>query len=162
MENGGLAPLVKLLQDDTDKNVRSKAQYAISGFLKHHQAGVAEFEKLNGFATLHKILKEDADATMTRKVVFLYNTLVFDSDTLATRCVEDGTLSDLEKILVKYTSEAEDEDMVEKSLRTIHTIITKSNTSVSDELNKACEAAKAKFGKENLQLAESEWKDLGA
>ncbi|KAI8889107.1 Fes1-domain-containing protein [Backusella circina FSU 941] len=148
MENGGLEPLLKLLQNDTDKNVRNKAQYAISGFLKHNQAGVIEFEKSNGFETLQKILKEDTDATILRKVVFLYNTLVFDSDTLATRCVEDGTLKDLEKILVKYTSEEEDEDM--------------SKTPVSDELKKSCEAAKAKFGGENLQLAESEWKDLSA
>lgn len=155
-----MEPLLKLLKDD-DATVRSKAQYAISGFLKHHQAGVEAFDQLNGFESLHDILKNSNDATMLRKVVFLYNSLVFDDAIgLTERLVKDGTLQDLEKVLDKYTNQVEDEDMVEKALRTIHTIITKSKTAPSPELKSLCKAAKEKYGAENLALVESEWKDL--
>ncbi|KAG2211031.1 hypothetical protein INT46_010938 [Mucor plumbeus] len=160
LENQGLEPLVKLLNDE-DKSVRNKAQYAVSGFLKHHQAGVEAFDKLNGFKSLHDILKNCQDANMLRKVVFLYNSLVFDDSIgLTERLVEDGTLEDLQKVLVKYTKEEEDEDMVEKALRTIHTIITKSKITPSSELKEQCKAAQEKYGAEYLGLTDSEWKDL--
>ncbi|CEP19088.1 hypothetical protein [Parasitella parasitica] len=160
MDNGGLGPLVKLLNDE-DTSVRSKAQYAISGFLKHHKAGVEAFDKLNGFESLHNILRNCQDTNMLRKVVFLYNSLVFDDDVgLTERLVKDGTLDDLQKVLVKYTKEQEDEDMVEKALRTIHTIIIKSKITPSNELKEQCKAAKEKYGAENLGLIDEEWKDL--
>jgi hsp70-interacting protein len=160
MGHGGLEPLLKLLKDE-DATVRNKAQYAISGFLKHHEAGVEAFDQLNGFEILHDILKNATDDAMLRKVVFLYNSLVFDdTQGLTERLVKDGTLQDLEKVLDKYTSQVEDEDMVEKALRTIHTIITKSKTVPSAELKKLCKAAKEKYGADNLALVESEWKDL--
>ncbi|KAI8638341.1 armadillo-type protein [Parasitella parasitica] len=160
MDNGGLEPLVKLLNDE-DESVRNKAQYAISGFLKHNKAGVEAFDKLDGFDQLHNILKNCQDASMLRKVVFLYNSLVFDDDIgLTERLVKDGILDDLQKVLVKYTKEQEDEDMVEKTLRTIHSIITKRKIAPSSELKEQCKAAKEKYGAENLGLVDSEWKDL--
>lgn len=159
LSHGGLKPLSALLSD-SDKSVRNKAQYAISGFLKHHPAGVAEFEKLDGFTLLHNFLKEEQDATMLRKVVFLYNSLVFDNEALATTLVQDGTLQDLQNVLVKYTKEHEDEDMVEKALRTIHTIITKGKLTPSNELKQAVKEAQQKYGAENLGLVQDEWKDL--
>ncbi|KAI9475758.1 MAG: armadillo-type protein [Benjaminiella poitrasii] len=162
MENGGLEPLLKLLRDEKDASVRSKAQYAISGFLKHNQAGVEAFDKLNGFDVLQDILTNSTEANMVRKVVFLYNSLVFDDNSinLTERLIKNGTLQNLQKVLVKYTKEEEDEDMVEKTLRTIHTILTKSSTSPSNELKEQCKAAKDKYGADNLGLVESEWKDL--
>jgi hsp70-interacting protein len=160
MANGGLKPLLALLQDQ-DESVRNKAQYAISGYLKHHEAGVQEFEKLNGFDILHKILKSnDTDPAMLRKVVFLYNSLVFDNEELAKSLAEDGTLQDLQNVLVKYTKEEEDEDIVEKALRAIHTILTKAKLSPSVELKQAVKEAQEKYGAENLGLVDSEWKDL--
>lgn len=159
LENEGLKPLLALLGDE-DKDVRNKAQYAISGFLKHHAAGVKAFEELNGFDVLHKILKsDDTDPAMLRKVVFLYNSLVFDNENLSKALTQDGTLDDLQKVLVKYTKE-DDEDMVEKALRTIHSIIVKSKVPVSQQLKEQAQQAKDKFGAENLGLADSEWKDL--
>ncbi|CAO3645272.1 unnamed protein product [Mucor hiemalis] len=159
LDNEGLKPLLALLQDD-DMNVRNKAQYAISGFLKHHAEGVKAFEELNGFQVLHDILKsEETDPAMLRKVVFLYNSLVFDNETLSKALTQDGTLDDLQKVLVKYTKE-DDEDMVEKALRTIHSIIVKSKIPVSQELKTQVQQAKDKYGAENLALADSEWKDL--
>lgn len=160
MENGGLEPLLRLLQDD-DKLVRNKAQYAISGFLKHHKEGVEAFKALDGFKILHSLLKSPlTDAAMLRKVVFLYNSLVIDNEELAKEFAQDGTLDDLVYVLVKYTKDEEDEDMVEKALRTVHTIVTKSNTLVSEELKQNVQQAKEKYGAENLALADSEWKDL--
>lgn len=160
MDNGGLKPLLRLLQDE-DKLVRNKAQYAISGFLKHHKEGVEAFKELNGFEILHDILKSPlTDAAMLRKVVFLYNSLVIDDEELAKDLAQDGTLDDLIYVLVKYTKDEEDEDIVEKALRAIHTIITKSNTPVSEELKQNVQQAKEKYGAENLALADSEWKDL--
>ncbi|KAI7900277.1 armadillo-type protein [Cokeromyces recurvatus] len=162
LENGGLEPLLKLLKEDEDASVRNKAQYAISGFLKHHQAGVEAFEKLNGFDILQDILKTSKESNMVRKVVFLYNSLVFDDNTncLTERLIKNGTLQELQRILVKYTTEEEDEDMVEKTLRTIHTIITKTNTTPSNELKEQCKIAKDKYGADNLGLVDSEWKSL--
>lgn len=161
MKNGGLEPLLKLIHDE-DKSVRNKALYAISGFLKHHQAGVEAFDALHGFESLHNIVKKNEDPTLVRKVVFLYNSLVFDDQngTLTQRLINDGTLSDLQKILVKYTKDEEDEDMVEKALRTIHTIIIKSKAAPSDELKQQCKEAQDKYGADNLGLVDTEWKDL--
>ncbi|KAI9345065.1 armadillo-type protein [Pilaira anomala] len=160
LEHGGLKPLLSLLKDE-DKMVRNKAQYAISGFLKHHQAGVDAFKALNGFEALHDILKSPTtDPAMLRKVVFLYNSLVFDDEALSKELVKNGTLDDLIKVLVKYTKEEEDEDMVEKALRTIHSLLVKSKTNVSAELKQHVQEAKEKYGAENLGLADSEWKDL--
>jgi hypothetical protein len=159
LDNNGLKPLLALLHDD-DQGVRNKAQYAISGFLKHHEAGVKAFEQLNGFDILHSILKsENTDPAMLRKVVFLYNSLVFDNESLSKSLTQDGTLQDLQHVLVKYTEE-DDEDMVEKALRTIHSIVTKSKIEVSSELKQQIQQAREKFGAENLALADSEWKDL--
>ncbi|KAG0743911.1 hypothetical protein G6F57_007144 [Rhizopus arrhizus] len=159
MTHGGLQPLLNLLAHDADKGVRNKALYAISGFLKHNTSGVLEFEKLDGFNVLRVILSTE-DTAMLRKVIFLYNSLMIDNEALATRFVKDGTFDDFQKVLIKYTEEDEDEDMVEKTLRTIHTVVTKSQASVSDELRKACQKAKDKYGTDNLNLVESEWKDL--
>ncbi|CAO3681501.1 unnamed protein product [Rhizopus stolonifer] len=159
MKQGGLVPLLNLLAHDEDKGVRNKALYAISGFLKHNEEGFLEFQKLDGLNVLHSILS-DKDATMLRKVVFLYNSLMFDNATLAGELVKDNTYNDFLSILEKYTVEIDDEDMVEKTLRTIHTLITKSQTPVSEELKKTCQTAKDKYGADNLNLVESEWKDL--
>lgn len=160
MENGGLKPLLNLLQDE-DKMVRNKAQYAISGFLKHHKEGVEAFKALDGFEVLHSILKSPlTDPAMLRKVVFLYNSLVIDDEDLAQTFAKDGTLDDLMYVLEKYTKDEEDEDMVEKALRTIHTIVTKSKTPVTEVLKQSVQQAKEKYGAENLALADSEWKDL--
>jgi hypothetical protein len=161
LKNGGLEPLLKLIHDD-DKSVRNKALYAISGFLKHHQAGVEAFDALDGFEALDNILKTSQDATLVRKVVFLYNSLVFDDESgaLTQRLIQNGTLNQLQNVLVKYTKEQEDEDMVEKALRTIHTIIVESKTAPSDELKQQCKEAKEKYGADNLGLVDSEWNDL--
>ncbi|KAI8981677.1 armadillo-type protein [Mycotypha africana] len=162
LDNQGLEPLLKLLKDE-NKEVRSKALYAVSGFLKHFAPGVAAFDQLNGFTTLHDMLKDpEIDPNMLRKVVFLYNSLIFDDQSigLTQRFLEDGTFEDLQKVLVKYTKEQDDEDMVEKTLRTIHTLVTKAKMRVPDELKQHCKDARDKYGADNLALVEDEWKDL--
>ncbi|PHZ11115.1 Fes1-domain-containing protein [Rhizopus microsporus ATCC 52813] len=159
LSHGGLEPLLRLLDTDQDNEVRSKALYAISGLLKHNAEALAAFEPLDGFNVLRRILHHE-NPTMVRKVIFLYNSLMIDNESLAARLVHDHTLEDLEGILKTYTTERDDEDMVEKTLRTIHTMIQKSQKTPSDELRKTCQAAKDKYGADNLNLVESEWKDL--
>ncbi|GAA5803239.1 hypothetical protein HPULCUR_008716 [Helicostylum pulchrum] len=160
LSHDGLKPLLSLLTDE-DQAVRNKALYAVSGFLKHFEEGVEAFKTLNGFEALHDILKcPTTDPAMLRKIVFLYNSLVFDDEELSKKLAQNGTLDDLVRVLVKYTKEEDDEDMVEKALRTIHSLIVKSETPISAELKQHVEEAKQKYGAENLGLVDSEWKDL--
>ncbi|KAI8355083.1 armadillo-type protein [Choanephora cucurbitarum] len=160
LDNQGLAPLVQLLKDQ-DSSVRSKAIYAISCFLKHNPVGVQSFDQLEGLSVLQTLLKQSDDTTALRKIVFLYNSLIFENESVLKRAVENDTMRDLDAILVKYTTkESEDEDMVEKTLRTLHTLITKGGLSVPDELKQHIKAACTQFGLENLALVESEYQEL--
>ncbi|KAI8389327.1 armadillo-type protein [Blakeslea trispora] len=160
LDNQGLVPLVELLRDQ-DGSVRSKAIYAISCFLKHNPAGVQTFEQLEGLSVLQTLLKQLDDTTALRKIVFLYNSLIFENDSVLQYAVKNNTLQDLDAILVKYTQkETEDEDMVEKTLRTLHTFVTKSGLSVSDPLKQHIQDARTQFGLENLALTESEYQEM--
>lgn len=58
LANGGLEPLVNLLKNDQDKEVKAKALYAISGLLKHCPSAVEAFELQGGFKLLGDLLKE--------------------------------------------------------------------------------------------------------
>jgi len=161
MRHGGLKPMLDLLQNDHDDGVRSKALYAISGFLKHNAVGVKEFERLDGFDIFEKTLKSDkTHAALMRKLVFLFNSMIIDNASLADKFMKNNTLEELDKVLVKYTSIEEDEDLVEKVLRTIHSIVQNSQHTLSPELKKHCAEAKDKFGADNLNLTASEWNNL--
>ncbi|KAI7894238.1 uncharacterized protein EV154DRAFT_560465 [Mucor mucedo] len=82
--------------------------------------GAEAFEALDGFAILHTILKSPlTDTTMLKEFVFLYNIIIIDDDELSMAFAKDGTLDDLMYVLNKFTKEEEDEDIVEKALRTI-------------------------------------------
>ncbi|KAI8997137.1 armadillo-type protein [Pilobolus umbonatus] len=161
LTHGGLEPLLKLLSDDEDVDVRSKALYATSGFLKHNSTGVKAFDALNGFDVLENMLKSSKTTpAILRKIIFLYNSLIIDDRAVADKLVKDGTIEDLDKILVKYTTVEEDEDIVEKVLRTIHSITQNTTVTLSPAMKKHCLDAKNKYGADNLNLIDSEWKDL--
>ncbi|KAI9029883.1 armadillo-type protein [Phycomyces nitens] len=114
LKNNGLEPLVAILKKkDEDKQVRSKAIYAISCFLKHFKEGVEGFEALDGFSALANILKDEQDASILRKVVFSFNSLMLENPQLPSILLSHGVVEVLDGVLAKYTEEG-DEDMVEK------------------------------------------------
>ncbi|KAI8093732.1 armadillo-type protein [Halteromyces radiatus] len=160
LEQKGLTPLIKLLSSD-QKTERAKAQYAISGLLKHCPTAVEEFKSMNGFQIMANILKNSADDTPTvRKVIFLYNTLMIENPSLAEELVKDGMVKVLDDVIVKYTIE-DDEDLVEKALRTLHTLAEHQSFSiVNDDMRAHIKSAKEKFGADNLNLDKKEWDDL--
>ncbi|KAI8372954.1 armadillo-type protein [Radiomyces spectabilis] len=157
LNNGGLEPLLNLLKNkDEDKEVRSKAQYAISGFLKHFPEGMTAFKELNGFDAFVDIVQRDEDPAIVRKVIFLYNILMLDDRDLAILLIQKGSMHDLDTIIAKYT-EADDEDMVEKALRALYTMLSESNTPTPPDAKKHAQEAASKFGQANLGLDKSEW-----
>ncbi|KAI8327655.1 armadillo-type protein [Chlamydoabsidia padenii] len=163
LEHKGLPVLAKLLSSD-QKEERAKAQYAVSGLLKHCPAAVEEFQQVNGFKTMLNIMKQNVDdASTLRKVVFLYNTLIFENPILTKEFIKDGIVSALNNVMVKYTAE-KDEDMVEKTLRTLHTLIQQqkqqSSGIITDGIKKNIQQAQDTFGADNLNLDTNEWNDL--
>ncbi|ORZ02195.1 armadillo-type protein [Syncephalastrum racemosum] len=161
LANGGLEPLVNLLKNDQNTEVKAKALYAISGLLKHCPSAVEAFELQGGFKLLGDLLKESDNPNMVRKIVFLLNSLMIDNAKVAKLLLEGNLLQELDVVLVKYTkSENQDEDMIEKTLRTLHTLVTQTCTSVSPEMKQHVEEARSTFGQENLGLAAEEWTQL--
>ncbi|KAG0170228.1 hsp70 nucleotide exchange factor fes1 [Apophysomyces sp. BC1034] len=160
LRNNGLEPLVTLLKQEENKEVRAKVQYAISGFLKHFPEGVEAFKKLDGFRVLADIIKNADDTPILRKVVFTFNSLMLENSTLASDLIEMGILEDLQAVIIKYTQQEEDEDMVEKALRTLHTLVTQTKTTVPEQLKKYIVEARDKYGADNLGLDRPEWDDL--
>jgi hsp70-interacting protein len=58
LDNNGLEPLLNLLRNTAeDKEVRAKAQYALSGLIKHFPEGLAQFKEKGGFEALAEIVK---------------------------------------------------------------------------------------------------------
>ncbi|KAI8048773.1 armadillo-type protein [Gilbertella persicaria] len=147
LENQGLDPLIQLLKD-SEPSVCNKALYAISGFLKHNAAGVKAFDQHQGFQILQDFLHSD-NPTVLRKVVFLYNSLIFEND------IQCDILEDLDAILTQHS---QDEDLVEKTLRTMHTLVIKKQLSLSDSMKQHIQEARKRYS--DLALAESEFKDL--
>ncbi|KAF7724101.1 hsp70 nucleotide exchange factor fes1 [Apophysomyces ossiformis] len=160
LRNNGLEPLVTLLKNEKNKEVRAKVQYAISGFLKHFPEGVEAFKKLDGFRVLVDIVKAAEDPAIRRKVVFSLNSLMIENDSLAAYLASMGIVEDLDAIIARYTKQEEDEDMVEKALRTLHTLTTQTKTVLSEQTKKDIVEARDKYGAENLGLDKNEWNDL--
>ncbi|KAI8574945.1 hypothetical protein K450DRAFT_264010 [Umbelopsis ramanniana AG] len=58
LDNNGLEPLLNLLSNSAeDKEVRAKAQYAVSGLIKHFPEGLAQFQEKGGFDALADIVR---------------------------------------------------------------------------------------------------------
>lgn len=103
------------------------------------------------------------DASTVRKIVFLYNILILENTPLAEELIRDGIFGTLNEIIVKYTTE-KDEDMVEKALRTLHTLIQQKKSQVSEiitsDMKSKIQQAQDTFGADNLNLDKNEWEDL--
>jgi hsp70-interacting protein len=53
-----MEPLLNLLRNTSeDKEVRAKAQYALSGLIKHYPDAVKQFQEQGGFDVLAEIVK---------------------------------------------------------------------------------------------------------
>lgn len=57
LANNGLEPLVDLLKNEQEKEVRSKVMYAVSGMLKHCAPALEKFKSVGGFDVLADIVK---------------------------------------------------------------------------------------------------------
>lgn len=119
-----------------DKEVRAKAQYALSGSIKHFPAAIDQFREKGGFDVLADIVKKpegkngshyvislwyfmsfitslELDSSTLRKTIFLYNTLMLENPTVAKLLVSQGIHDALANVLSKAIEE-EDEDLAEK------------------------------------------------
>jgi hypothetical protein len=103
------------------------------------------------------------DAATVRKIVFLYNILILENTPLAVELIKDGIVGILNEIIMKYTTE-KDEDMVEKALRTLHTLIQQQKGQISEvftsDMKSKIQQAQDTFGADNLNLDKNEWDDL--
>ncbi|KAI9308785.1 armadillo-type protein [Cunninghamella echinulata] len=157
LEHRGLETLIPLLLSE-HKQERAKVVYAISGILKHQPLAVEEFKSLKGFDHMTSILKNhlEDDAATVRKIIFLYNTLLLENPSLATTELQ-SLVDDLDKVIITYTIKIEDEDMVEKALRTLHTFIQQTQNKLSEDKKQHVIDAKNKYGQDNLNLDKNEW-----
>ncbi|KAI8071201.1 armadillo-type protein [Gongronella butleri] len=157
LKHNGLAPLMQLLKSD-DAKERGKAQYAISSLLKHCRPAYDEFKAQDGLAVLSNILRQHADDVQTvRKIVFLYNTLMVDYDDLAPQLQKDGLINDLDAIITKYTTDTPDEDITEKALRALHTLVQQTGAEIPSDVKTHIQKAKDTFGADELNLSAEEW-----
>jgi len=81
--------------------------------------------------------------------------LIEDAST-AQILIDKETVKRLEEVLEKFK---DDEDMVEKAIRTLHTLLAHTSTPVSANLVATFRDLKARHGE--LGLAEKEWKEFG-
>ncbi|KAI9485117.1 armadillo-type protein [Zychaea mexicana] len=160
LSHNGLEKLVEVLKNEQSKQVKATIIYAVSGLLKHSAKAQEAFAEKGGFEALFDIVKRADEPSTLRKTIFLFNSLLIENKQFATNLLEQGGLHDLDAVLVKYTEQEEDEDMVEKTLRTCHTLTSETKTTVPGDLKQHAQKAADKFGQENLGLAESEWKQL--
>ncbi|CAG8492769.1 1402_t:CDS:2 [Funneliformis mosseae] len=160
-EKGGIRLILNLLNNqEEDKEVRSKALYAISGAIKHYPPGLEQFEKEGGYEILLSLLQTSNDLPILRKVVFLFNTLLLqDTTTVAARIEEKGLAMQMIKLLGTY---GDDEDLSDKILRTLFTKLQNSSKSLSEdeinELRRILPEIKKKYGE--VSLSRSEWEKL--
>jgi len=56
LDNDGLRLILNLLRDDSDSEVRNKAQYAVSGTIKHFPAALAAFTEMGGYNILSEMI----------------------------------------------------------------------------------------------------------
>jgi len=145
-----------LLRDDSDSEVRNKAQYAVSGTIKHFPAALAAFTEMGGYDVLSEAIARMGDPPILHKIIFLYNTLMMENASTAQILLEKGMVKRLEEVLEKFK---DDEDMVEKAIRTLHTLLVHTSTPVPANLVATFRDLKARHGE--LGLAEEEWKEFG-
>lgn len=88
-----LVPLLGLLRNSSDGEVRSKAMYAISGILKHNPKAVDLFGKADGWVTLRGALL-DPNVSLRRKAAFLVNTLLLQDDSASKTDTSNGSTSE--------------------------------------------------------------------
>ncbi|CAO3696774.1 unnamed protein product [Umbelopsis ramanniana] len=160
LDNNGLEPLLNLLSNSAeDKEVRAKAQYALSGLIKHFPEGLAQFQEKGGFDALAEIVKNPQDASTLRKTIFLYNTLMLEDASVAKLLASQDIPEAFAKVLSK-SIEDEDEDLAEKTLRSAYTLVDQASLFVPPKLASEAIRAGDKFGVENLGLSNEEWTTL--
>ncbi|ORZ06183.1 armadillo-type protein [Absidia repens] len=159
LDHQGLPNLITMLQA-SEPQERAKAQYAISGLLKHCAVAVDQFKQADGFQVMATMLKTHTeDATTLRKVIFLYNTLMVENATLATELIKDGLVALLHTTIAHYTKDHADEDMVEKALRTLLTAKQQQPDLVTLD-TPVIQRAHDTFGADHLNLDKAEWATL--
>ncbi|CAO3661106.1 unnamed protein product [Umbelopsis vinacea] len=157
LDNNGLEPMLNLLRNPAeDKEVRAKAQYALSGSIKHFPAAIDQFREKGGFDVLADIVKKPEDSSTLRKTIFLYNTLMLENPTVAKLLVSQGIHDALANVLSKAIEE-EDEDLAEKTLRAACTLIEQTSIFVPPKFASEAIRARDKFGADNLGLSTEEW-----
>lgn len=79
MDNGVLQPVLSSLVNDKDTSVLKKIIYCLSGFLKHNPAGIAAFEKLNGYQKLVDTFEQrKEDPIIQSRILWLLRGLLME------------------------------------------------------------------------------------
>jgi len=160
LNNNGLEPLLSLLRNPSEnKEVRAKAQYALSGLIKHCPEAIEQFRNKGGFDVLAEIVKNAEDSSTLRKTIFLYNSLMLENAALAKLLVDQDIPAALANVLTKAIDE-DDEDLAEKTLRAAYTLIEQTSIFVPPKLASETIRARDKFGADSLGLSNEEWSAL--
>ncbi|KAG0240716.1 hsp70 nucleotide exchange factor fes1 [Actinomortierella wolfii] len=112
------AAVLEMLASDPEKFVRAKAIYAVSGAVKHSEAAQLEFNNLNGYKILLKILEDGTDLTLVRKTIFFINTLLLQDETASRQLMDLHFFHAVDRILKDHM---DDEDLVEKIMVALKT-----------------------------------------
>ncbi|KAL1917912.1 uncharacterized protein VTP21DRAFT_3746 [Calcarisporiella thermophila] len=155
LKAGGLEALMPLLEDESQE-VKAKAVGCVSGSVRNCQEALREFEDRNGWALLAQLLVE-GQASVVRKVVFLYQNVMLDEENVSARLWEEGMAVGLERVLREFQ---DDEDLVAKSLRTLHTFLKQqhANVTVPSSLKECVQEVRQKYTESELD--DNEWKEL--
>ena len=115
LDCGGLEPTLRVLEQDTDSNVRAKALYCVSGAIRHNLAVFDAFHSLQGFRVVANAL-QNAEPGLLRRGVFFWKALLLDDQpTVALRAanaaIECGIVS-----MAVHLADSADLDLLEKCL----------------------------------------------
>lgn len=144
-EAGGLEPILKLLGQDEDVQVRNKALYGVSSLIRQYPEALESFIQLSGFDVMSKVLK-DADLNIARRVMFLIMSL-YQDDSFNTSLSSALVNAGFPNAMISFLENSEDEDLLEKICNAIVAWHEKDQVSFdtfSSSLEKALRALKKK------------------
>ncbi|KAK9763226.1 hsp70 nucleotide exchange factor fes1 [Basidiobolus ranarum] len=157
MDNEGLVPMLRVLREDTDNAVRSKALYCISGLIKHFPEGFKIFTAEGGFQVLKDILNKEDDVSLITKTIFLLNSLVQQQFLTYAHLQKSGLIGDV----IRRTEKDQDNEMiVEKTLFLILTLSSSGDGFAPEQkqsLKTLIPALKEKYPE---LLSEDDWKQI--
>ncbi|KAL2919914.1 hsp70 nucleotide exchange factor fes1 [Polyrhizophydium stewartii] len=145
LDAGGLEPVLGVLENDSDSEVRTKAFYCVSSAIRHNTTLFKAFHAANGFRVVVSAL-QNADPALLRRTVFFWKTLletdasnggVLDADAAdadAVRTIADLAAAAMSEhgvaTMVMHLGEAVDLDLTEKCIELLDTFARRFPTAI--------------------------------